>query len=454
MKTFKLFFFLLLTYFDLSAQTWNVAIPYETADHLNVAKKLIKTQDDGFLVLLQEFLDDNSGFRKMTHSMLKYASNGELLWEKHYDFGVSEPIPNNDWGGAIPRDVIQLGNGNFFMTGAYYDIDTSFRYFFLTDENGDSLSFKETIPILDLNYVDNRIFARTGDSSNDSFIELNNMGEIIYQTSPAEHSIWNMRIDQNLNIFIARGISETIIKKISIDGSVLEENTFIDIGSLLTLNNTGGVTSYERGLIKLDENLNEIWSIPIEEIFSNGDLYYYDGTDIIHTSDNGYVIVGSYCFDPFFPCSVYIIKFDQDGNREWGGLYGGNYLPLEHIQNIVEVDGGYVFLGTNSFTEKIWLVKVNTQGVFTGTEDIKPNNPSFTTLYPNPAKDVINLEFQKTFSGFIRIWNLTGQLVYEERIASVNRFDHFVGTFPAGYYMVQLTDKEQGSFSIPFIKSR
>jgi len=93
--------FLFTTTF-LSAQIWTTEVPYKTTSEVDgVIRDLIKTNDDGFLVLLTT-QDSTASFNKFQQTMVKYNASGELEWDKSYDFGINIPNPFTNSGGAFP----------------------------------------------------------------------------------------------------------------------------------------------------------------------------------------------------------------------------------------------------------------------------------------------------------------------------------------------------------------
>ena len=95
---------------------------------------------------------------------------------------------------------------------------------------------------------------------------------------------------------------------------------------------TGSTTSFGAGakdvyVIKTDANgvKDQSWG---DKTF--GEAHHDGGSEIISTSDGGYLIVGSIenHYKPLpkneWYSDVYIIKLDQNGNKEWDQVYGGD----------------------------------------------------------------------------------------------------------------------------------
>lgn len=440
--TIPLFFVIVF----LFGQTWNTLIPYETTCPECTLKKLIKTQDDGFLVLINKV--EQIDFQKNIHSMYKYTSEGELEWEKDYDFGVISGGGLSNIGGGQPLDALQLENGNFFMTGKYTDSDTMFMYVFVTDSNGDSLSLKQIPGTFNLNYVNGNLYTRNIDMMDSHFfLKLDEWGEVETEFLIDEEVVWRTIVNTNNEIFLFRGLGiGRGIKKLSIDGELLIDNVeFDNLVDHVAINELNGVTTFEEELRKIDNNLNVVWEIPFEEIFSTGAPINYDASGIVSTSDNGYLLTGH-----FQTTNVYIIKRDKEGDYEWGGIYGSSYLPLTHIGGIVEVEDGYVLVGGNRYSEQLWLVKLNEEGLFTNTEEIAGKIIDIK-LYPNPVEGELTISLSTPFTGQINIFNSLGQLLQNESVDNIRQINFPLTDFPSAYYWIELQTPEN-RITLPFVK--
>jgi hypothetical protein len=113
--------FVFMTYSLFAQTTWDIKVP--NGNKMDPIE-LIKTNDGGFFLLSLE-VDINS-FQKLSQSMVKFDGDGQVLWEKKYDFGVA----------------IELNNGDLLTKGRYFDSDTSYCYLLKTNSNGDSLLMK------------------------------------------------------------------------------------------------------------------------------------------------------------------------------------------------------------------------------------------------------------------------------------------------------------------------
>jgi len=102
------------------------------------------------------------------------------------------------------------------------------------------------------------------------------------------------------------------------------------------------------------------------------------------------------------------------------------------------------FLYTTNYTDQIGAVKVKfVKFEFSdqaGIED-KDLNVSKLTVFPNPAKDIINIQFNATDTDQpIRIFSLNGQLVYENndnRLRDQNCLEVKISHLDSGIYFIK-----------------
>lgn len=75
------------------------------------------------------------------------------------------------------------------------------------------------------------------------------------------------------------------------------------------------------------------------------------------------------------------------------------------------------------------------------------------SLYPNPANDVLNLDFgSSAIEGVISIMNPMGQIIATQKVHRSQSVSLDVSAIPAGVYLIGV-ESEQGSTQGPFIKN-
>lgn len=455
MKVIYLVTFLLVS-LSISAQQWQTELPYTSGCPQCSIRDFITTNDNGFLVLLRSIDEEEEAYTKLEHTMVKYDSLGNFEWDRNYDFGVSGPWGSSSGGGATPKTVIQLANGNYMMPGWFRGLDSTLldvdtTYMFIMDTQGDSILYSEVPNYQDLQYVNNEIFTFRKDDLDNFFISnLSDIGEIIEETELENGRISTMIVSQNNEIYAYRGLNPRSYKKYNENGALLYENPTFDRASIIVANELGGISAYEEDLIKMDSNLNVIWQYTHDEIYPGIPENAYEGSDIIQTQDEGCIVAG-YIFDDFV-FGVSMTKYDSEGNRLWGGTYPSDVLPMTYLHQVKEVSDGLVVLGGNRFTEEIWLVKLYRDGNWVvNTEDLLDSKKNMT-VFPNPGNGNININFFEQVSGQINILNSKGHRIKELAISNTNFVQQFLSDLPNGFYGVQFVDQNGYQSTVKYIK--
>lgn len=112
-------------------------------------------------------------------------------------------------------------------------------------------------------------------------------------------------------------------------------------------------------LIKTDDKGNVVFSKEF------GDSGSQSPNDICQTSDGGYIIASHKWFYDGFP-GIYIIKTDQNGEKEWSRTFGLNLgKTADSVQQTA--DGGYIFAGNDhvtfsNLTLDLYLLRMDANG--------------------------------------------------------------------------------------------
>jgi len=207
--------------------------------------------------------------------------------------------------------------------------------------------------------------------------------------------------------------------------------------------NSNGEEDY--WILKLDVNGNIEWQNTIGGNF--GDACY----TVIETSDNGYFITG-YSYSEISgdktennvgSTDFWIMKLNNVGIIEWQNTIGGSdgeRLP----QAIKNLDGSYTIAGqsrsniSGDKTENsrgdydFWIIK------HTQTLGLEENSfTSSITLYPNPAKNTLQLNTQDKTINQVNIYTMTGSKVLQLDVDTVSPSVD-VSSLASGVYFVQL----------------
>ncbi len=169
---------------------------------------------------------------------------------------------------------------------------------------------------------------------------------------------------------------ETIDQRYKLENSPNEEwnytfgGTNYDHGNSIQQTNDGGyiVTGYSSSF---GAGSNDFWLIKTNSsgIKDWDETYGGTGDDIcesvMQTSEGGYIIAGGTSSSGAGSRDVWLIKTDESGNEEWSKTFGGtNFDSAESVQQTT--DGGYIIIGrTESYGEgmsDVWLIKTDNNG--------------------------------------------------------------------------------------------
>ncbi len=302
--------------------------------------------------------------------LFSFGQNMEITWQSC--FGGSEQ--------DIARDIIEIPGG-YFIVGSTFSDDgdisinkgLSDGWLIKTDDSGNMLwektyggssgdGFRRIFPDNTGNYI----LAGASGSSN---------GDINYNPYPGSESFWIVKIDIEGNIIWDKIVGGSYGDKIwnaspTLDGGV------VAIGQ--TISDDGHVSVFYGG--------NDTWFVKlsadgeVEWDYTIGTGWFDIGQAIIQTSDGGYLAgsnsiilqgaVGNItCIPPSYGYVTGVLtKFDADMNVQWQHCYGGN--NHDAISGILELDDGYVFVGSSESTNMpghhgdvdVWVVRIDFDG--------------------------------------------------------------------------------------------
>jgi len=170
--------------------------------------------------------------------------------------------------------------------------------------------------------------------------------------------------------------------------------------------------------IGMDVNTNK-------EIFGAA-IYGYIGTEV-YPSENNYIVIG---------------KTDSLLNKKWEHFVGGDAYYL--LLNVLACSDGGVLFSATRFDESInnqefdaCFIKLNADGCFTNIEN-KPQNLHNAILYPNPAKEMLNLRTAVQYvPATLEVYNISGIKVLTENITATEQTIN-IASLTTGNYIFRI----------------
>ncbi|MCD4793583.1 MAG: T9SS type A sorting domain-containing protein [Bacteroidales bacterium] len=166
-----------------------------------------------------------------------------------------------------------------------------------------------------------------------------------------------------------------------------------------------GAGSYDIWLVKIDNAGNESWT----QTFGGPscDWGYY----VEQTADGGYIITGA--FDPgvYWIYDLFLIKTDSEGNAEWSKTFGEeDNTEVGHCVKQTS-DGGYIITGytyTNSAgSSDVWLMKTDEDGIIEWDNTFGDTEPEHGYSVIQSGEEYIVAGYTKSYGeGDYDVWLL------------------------------------------------
>jgi len=142
-----------------------------------------------------------------------------------------------------------------------------------------------------------------------------------------------------------------------------------------------------------------------------------------------------------------IIRLNTDGNKDTAFATGTGFN--DYVGSIVLHSDGKIFVGGNFTTyqdsnESASLIALHSETNL-ATENF--TNANGVSLYPNPVKDILNIDLlDNTSISSVKIYDLQGKLLLEKASNDID-----VSSLSAGLYLIKIAT-EKGEFTKKFIK--
>lgn len=319
--------------------------------------------------------------------LIKINAIGDTLWTRTFG-GV-----NNDYG----LSVDQTADGGFIIIGSTTSFSLGFKEIYLikTDGNG-FLQWSKTYGGIgndegfyvqqcsDGGFV---IIGNTrsyGNGQADVYlIKTDSSGDTLWtKTYGGTANDYGYAIKQTMDggyilagyaYYLGQGVIDMLLIKTDVAGDTLWVKTYGGIqnsfaysiqqtkdgGYILVGTTTSfGVSGDDVFVVKTDENGNKEWSKTYGGV--NIDI----GTFVQQTSDNGYIIAGITQSFGAGLSDTYLIKTDSLGNEQWSKTFGGANNDYSYAVLQTNDDGFLIAGRTSSFglLDDIYLIKTDSNG--------------------------------------------------------------------------------------------
>tara|TARA_B100001287_G_scaffold189690_1_gene160225 strand:+ start:918 stop:2408 length:1491 start_codon:yes stop_codon:yes gene_type:complete len=140
---------------------------------------------------------------------------------------------------------------------------------------------------------------------------------------------------------------------------------------------------------------------------------------------------------------MWVLKMDAFGNTEWQKCLGGS--NNEKAESIIETDDGYALTGRtdsndgdvsgNNGDSDVWVIKLTTS-----ISSVKQKKDEPIQIYPNPARNLVNIRSGKNQDIEYVISSINGELMAKNKIYG-NQVSVDLSSFRKGLYVININNQ-------------
>ncbi len=377
----------------LQAQGWEKFYGSDDASYTDFAFKSASTLDGGLVILGSKTFPGSTTLGHLKLFVLKLDANGIVEWE------FEDPQSLGSF--VNPLQVLQTSDGNFLISYLYGNappnntvivkkISSSGSTIWEKDYSNTEYSyFNDLIELSDGGYVLMGDFEDGFISGGISVVRLNEDGSDVWTkeiiANNGDSPIFGGHLIQDsagdLLITGYEGFSnveqDAFLMKIDIDGDEIWKKVYnrpqvefglqvANIGTeyvIAGLVNPDGFSN-NMTLLKVDSEGTEIW---YKEYLDEVEVNSFCKLEV--ADDGGYVISSTGEFDVLAKTDMFLIKFDQSGEKEWINNFGRSEDEMN--VSLLRHDQGYFLVGRSTTIDSdvlVYVVKTDLLGVsFTNT---------------------------------------------------------------------------------------
>jgi hypothetical protein len=380
-------------------QEWYGTIPHGSA------RLDVKPVSDGYVIVtsvLEEALDVDCVIMNMTGWVFKVDEVGEMVWQKCFGGSLDdnsnsiEPTADGGYiicGGSTSNDGDLPGNNGFgdvwvFKITAEGDLTWSRNYGGSNIEGSRSVIHVSTGGYLVAANIRSSDLFFEGCNTYDQFgttaaiIRLDAEGDVI----------WVRCLGGNGIDFLHR-LSEA------------SDGTFWIVGT--TRSQDGDIEGHHGDLDGWVIRLDQQGEVLGQKVFGGSG---YDDFRDFQIMPDGRVLIAGFStssdgdvINNYGSSDIWMLIVNDDLEVVWQKIYGGSAFEIMHSVSLTD-DGGFIFSGGSTSTDgdlpannegaNVWVVKVGP--LETGLADEKIEEKPEIILFPNPATDMIHIQFNRT----------------------------------------------------------
>jgi Secretion system C-terminal sorting domain len=455
---------------------------YDNNNDLNGSFEIIETSGGGYLIAATYNGNGVTGIW-----VIKLTNLGDTIWTKQYDISIN---------GEQAYSLKELINGGYILCGGFSDTITMTASAFLMklDTQGDSLWMKKyetaghdyankvaQTPDGGFVLAGHQILAPSFSESDAWVLKTDSIGNLLWQKQLDEHGFPEyieglvVNVDSTIVIggttLLSSSSSRAYVVKLTPSGDVIWKKEFggpiaTDIFNMDTTRDKGYIIAGNTIIngeqrayaAKLDSLGNVTWENDFAR--GNGPSENYSFAAIHELSNGNFMAAGAdYDYTQTQPGDaprVRLFEINSLGDSIWSKQYthyGGTNDDYVFDMKLTS-DGGYIMCGyiiNGSLPQKndVLAIKVDSNGCADTTCQISvgvatASNFKLQTpkIYPNPNSGKFTIEVADFKNVAIEIYNLTGQLVKQIALNSVQQIIN-LSKQPNGLYLLKITNNGQ-----------
>ena len=330
--------------------------------------------------------------------VVKFDTNGNVLWS------TSQTVNSQNRADGVATDV----DGNTYISG-YYNYSTIYGLPYTTNMNAFLVKFDQQ---------GNMLWAVSPNATSDT----------VYGFDVFAGSNGKVIITGSFNSTVLT-IGTTVLTNASTNGS---PDIFIaqyDNAGNFEWAKSGGGNKWDRGYKVVSDAQGSVY---LSGYFASQTVTF--GSLSLTKSDD-------------YTELSFITKYSATGDEAWALKVDKTTTGSTSANGGLACDAnGNIFLaGTARDDVAFGSATFEDGGIFlaklaSGTAGLNTASAVSALLYPNPVKDVLNIEYKENFTK-INIYNTLGQIVFSADINPGTSSSVNIAQLPAGYYMAELSGK-------------
>lgn len=322
---------------------------YDVAGYDDAAIDIYIDENQDVYLAGTTFNAENSGYQVL---ILKYKSNGDLLWSDVYSH------PNSLYN--VATSITGFDN-QIYVGGATYSLEKQSDFLAISYSGSGNLEWIYTWDNVALNDVVTKIDYHNG------YISLAGGAQI-------DPNRWRYAI-VNLNSADGGFIEQKITGGSGVGIDRITDLTRDNAGNIYV---TGGVvnsaTGYDFKTLKLDSDLNVAWEASYNSSGHNNDI-----ANALAVDPFGNVYVTGYSETDDGPTNYTTLKYNADGVQQWVASYNGK--------------------GNRADTAKAIVLDANHQPVITGVSENTGNEDFHTLKYTTNGEELWHITYNGVLNG-------------------------------------------------------